>query len=96
MFEHGTSAYPIKLKQKLLIPSGKLYCDGEGDGATEGSNALVKFVPSDFGDKGGGASETCSLFHNSEQLVFQKPIFVCSRSYITRVLRTTIPTQIKE
>lgn len=39
----------------------------------------------------GGAPDIWSLSHNSEQLVFQKPIFECSRSYITRVLRTIIP-----
>ena len=31
--------------------------------------------------------------HISEQLVFQKPIFMCSRSYVTRVFRTIIPVQ---
>lgn len=43
-----------------------------------------------------GAPELCSLAHRSEQLVFQNPILSCSRSYITKVLRTMIPvTNIK-
>ena len=77
--------------EKLIIPGGTLCCDT--DGATEGSTDLVEFVASVFGGIGGGALDICSLSHNSAQLVFQKPIFVCSRSYKTRVFRTTIPVQ---
>lgn len=72
-----------------MIPGGTLCCGI--DGATEGSNDLVEFFTSVFG----GAMDICSLSHNSAQLVFQKPIFVCSRSYITRVFLTMIPMQTK-
>lgn len=74
-----------------MIPGGIPCC--EIDGATEGPTDLVEFIASVFGNVGGGVMDICSLSHNSAQLVFQKPIFVCSRSYITRVFRTTIPTK---
>lgn len=76
-----------------MIPGVTLCCDT--DGATEGSNDLVEFLSSVFGAIGGGATDICSLSHNSAQSVFQKPIFVFSRSYITRVFRTTMPMQTK-
>lgn len=77
-----------------MIPAGILCC--ETDGVAEGPTDLVEFIASVFGSTGGGAMDICSLSHNSAQLVFQKPIFVCSRSYITRVFRTMIPTQKKK
>lgn len=80
------------MKTILIIPGRKSCCNA--DGATEGSNASVAFTP-EFGDCGGWEADNCSLSHNSEQLVFQKPTFEFLRSYVTRVFRTTIPIQTK-
>lgn len=77
----------------LIIPGCKSF--GNEDGAGEGANASVEFAPSDIGDSDGGEADICSLSHNSEQLVFQKPTFEFSRSYNTRVFRTTIPIETK-
>lgn len=52
---------------------------------------MVELVRFEAEDDGAGAPVLWSLSHNSEQLVFQKPIFEFSRSYITRVLRAMIP-----
>lgn len=56
-----------------------------------GATFTVEFFLSDSEGNGGGALDAPSLSHSSEQLVFQKPILSCSRSYVTSVLRTTIP-----
>lgn len=42
---------------------------------------------------GAGAPDIFTLLHNSEQLVFKKPILSLSRSYVTKVFRTTIPAK---
>lgn len=62
-------------------------------GGDVGGISVVEF--SLFGAEGisGGEPDMWSLSHNSEQLVFQKPIFECPRSYITSVLRTMMPVQ---
>jgi hypothetical protein len=57
----------------------------------EGGISVFELFPFEDEGAGGGAPSTLSLSHNSEQLVFQKPIFEFSRSYKTRVFRTTIP-----
>lgn len=60
-------------------------------GATTGGVPKDEFLLSEAEGIGVDESLARSLSHNSEQLVFQNPIFWCSRSYITRVLRTITP-----
>ena len=45
---------------------------GDSDGATEGPNTSVEFVPSELEVTGVGASDMCSLSHNLKQFVYQK------------------------
>lgn len=61
----------------MLYPGGPL-------GADEGDRCAVGFVLSKLESDGeggdGGGGDKLSLSHNSEQLVFQKPILLFSRS----------------
>lgn len=63
--------------------------EGNTSGVTGAVSELVFPILELIG--GGAGAGNCSLLHSSEQLVFQKPILSSFRSYVTRVLRTTIP-----
>lgn len=64
---------------------------GDTVGASSGAMPAFELASSPPEGSGDEADETRSLSHNTEQLVFQKPIFSCSRSYVTSVFCTTIP-----
>lgn len=65
---------------------------GGSVGASIGAILMVQFTSYVLAGSGEGVGveDNWSLSHNSEQLVFQKPIFLCSRSYVTSVFRTII------
>lgn len=84
----------VTLRKRHVIP--RIISGESPTGIAAGGNTAEDFglstVENPAGDSAGGCAPVAlSLSHNSEQLVFQKPIFSCSRSYVTKVLRTTIP-----
>lgn len=74
---------------KVIIP-GRTF-SGSPSGASLGGIPILESLLEEIEGGGAGTLGSCSLLHSSEQFVFQKPTLSFPRSYVTSVLRTTIP-----